>query len=134
MNLKQFATRNRIRVEWDYGNDEVNNHWEELDEWHQKAHPWTATIKHGRRRMTISYWTGAAIGEPDAEDVLDSLRSEAQDIASGSTFEQWASELGYDPDSRKAEKVFEAVQAEYRKLLKLLGPELTDELLNCESC
>jgi hypothetical protein len=44
---------------------------------------------------------------PDPADVLYSLLLDAEVLNYGS-FEDWASECGYDPDSRKAEKTYRA--------------------------
>jgi hypothetical protein len=38
-------------------------------------------------------------------------------------FEEWARDLGFDPDSRKAEGMYKAVQASTAKLSKLLGED-----------
>lgn len=43
---------------------------------------------------------------PSAEDVEESLVRDAQCVSYGETFEDFCLELGYDPDSRKAEKIF----------------------------
>ena len=44
---------------------------------------------------------------PDPCDVLYSLVSDAS-VLDSFAFEEWASEFGYDPDSRKAERVYHA--------------------------
>jgi hypothetical protein len=43
--------------------------------------------------------------EPDPTDVIWSLVQDA-DVLNYSSFEQWAQEFGYDPDSRSAEKIY----------------------------
>jgi hypothetical protein len=65
---------------------------------------------------------------PKAEDVIDSLIMDASAI--GQTFDDWASEFGYDTDSRQAEKVFHECQDAGARLLKFLGRELFDDLQN----
>lgn len=45
--------------------------------------------------------------QPDMADVLYSLVSDA-DVLDISSFEEWASDLGYDTDSRQAEKTYRA--------------------------
>ena len=49
---------------------------------------------------------GAPI-EPDTLSVLHSLAMDS-DVLDYATFESWAPELGYDPDSRKAESIYRA--------------------------
>lgn len=45
--------------------------------------------------------------DPDLADVLYSLVSDAS-VLDANSFEDWASEFGYDPDSRNAEKTYRA--------------------------
>jgi hypothetical protein len=45
---------------------------------------------------------------PDREDVVYSLIMDSSSIFDAGGFESWASGLGYDPDSRKAEAVYRA--------------------------
>lgn len=53
---------------------------------------------------------------PLLSDVLHSLLSDGEAYFSGQTFEQWAGDLGYDADSRKAEAVWKTCDATGRKL------------------
>ena len=69
---------------------------------------------------------------PTVEDVLMCLMSDAQSVAYGQTFEDWAGELGYDEDSRKAERTFKAVTKQYTALEQFLGATMLRELLGCE--
>lgn len=82
-------------------------------------------------RLEVYFSQGSAHTEPPTlADVLDCLASDASgyDQAAGS-FEEWASDLGYDADSRKAEKTFRAVEKQARDLKALLGAEAYEELL-----
>jgi hypothetical protein len=56
-----------------------------------------------------------------ALDVLLSLLSDASTYDNSSGFEDWASELGMDPDSRSALKTYQQVDKQAAKLRKLLG-------------
>jgi hypothetical protein len=69
---------------------------------------------------------------PNAAEVLDCLRSDAQSVDNARDFEDWASDLGYDTDSRKAYAVWEACKEEGRKLRFFLGDDLYRELMDCE--
>jgi hypothetical protein len=53
---------------------------------------------------------------------------DAQCVGDGQTFEDFASDLGYEEDSRKAEKIFQGCRDEYFGMLRLCGCELLDEL------
>lgn len=60
---------------------------------------------------------------PNAAEVLDCLASDASGIVCCSSFEEWASEYGMDPDSRSAETTYRATLANTDKLRKFLGSE-----------
>ncbi|AEY69524.1 hypothetical protein AH2_00013 [Burkholderia phage vB_BceS_AH2] len=71
---------------------------------------WRVLIKRGDKEMTVHYSMGPAhVGIPEAADVFNSLLMDTSDI-DGEAFEDWAENLGYDPDSRKAERIFKACQ------------------------
>lgn len=60
--------------------------------------------------------------EPTLDDVLRALLMDASAIDEGS-FEDWASSLGYDPDSRKAEAIWKSCVETGLKLRSALGDE-----------
>lgn len=64
---------------------------------------------------------------PHAADVLHSLILDSDVLEYGS-FEEWASSLGYDEDSRTAEKIYRACLEIALKLRQLLGDELIAKL------
>lgn len=64
---------------------------------------------------------------PDAADVLYSLVQDASVIDYGS-FESWASEFGYDTDSRKAEKTYRDCLEIALKLRNGLGDDVMKRL------
>jgi hypothetical protein len=68
--------------------------------------------------------------KPEAESLLDCLKLDA---SGPDTFEEWASEYGYDTDSRQAEATFRACQDNSRRLKSLLGREAFAELQQLES-
>lgn len=93
----------------------------------------TFETEKGRRAVN----RGSGVGfqkpiEPDPVDVIWSLMRDADVLDSGG-FENWASELGYDTDSRKAEAIYhEAIYHECLELaLKLragIGEQALSEL------
>lgn len=96
--------------------------WDQYDDWQKQAHPYRVTLTYQRRRLTVDFWMGQAnTHEPDAGGVLDCLLSDAQ--AGEQTFEDFCSELGYDPDSRKAERTWKLCRAGAPKLRRLLGAD-----------
>lgn len=64
---------------------------------------------------------------PDAVDVLASLAMEA-DVIDYASFEDWAESFGYDPDSREAEKVYNACMDTALKLRSALGDDGLNQL------
>lgn len=100
-------------------------------DWAKTASHWRITIHDGECEVPFvtEYSMGSACkGEPKLRDVLDSLCSDV--IPDGTTFEEWASDLGIDPDSRRGERIYRACQASTKKLRELLGTEAFDLLVS----
>lgn len=87
--------------------------------------------KYGVRRMSLHFSKGCGHNgaEPTAAEVLDCLRSDAW--GADELFETWANDLGFDPDSRSAEKIYNAVRRQTAKLSKFLG-ETFDDFMQTE--
>lgn len=92
------------------------------------ARCWRVRLTNARGEvLTTPFYTGAALDRPTVADVLACLAFDY--IEPGTTFEQWAPELGYDTDSRKALALFHAVEEQSRALSAWLArPALVDEL------
>ncbi|MGA9884441.1 MAG: hypothetical protein WBQ34_12045 [Candidatus Acidiferrales bacterium] len=69
---------------------------------------------------------------PTAADVLDCLASDAASIDNARSFEDWASDFGYDADSRKAEKLFKTCEHAAKRLRSFMGDEYESLLYNTE--
>lgn len=84
---------------------------------------WTVTLSYQGRKLQTSYNTGMAHTDkdPDVADVLSSVLSDSRDT--DLLFEDWAGDLGYDPDSIKALKVFKACKRLAPKVSRLLGAD-----------
>lgn len=94
------------------------DHWTcELARENQKQFP-----PFGHMQVTFSMGIGHNGAQPDLPGVLSCLASDASSVESDD-FEDWCSELGYDTDSRKAERTYKACKAEAVKLEKFLGRE-----------
>lgn len=57
--------------------------------------------------------------EPAMADVMNSFVGDAQCVSDGQTFEDFADELGYDTDSRDAERIYNGCRDEYFALIRL---------------
>jgi hypothetical protein len=85
---------------------------------------WDVTLKMGRRQMTVPFGMGYGHGgaEPTACDVLSCLLSDVTD----ESFEDWCAEFGYDTDSRRAERTYNAIKKQTKKLRQFLGDKFSD--------
>lgn len=122
--MKQFVNKNKIKAEAECADS--NPHMADS----KNMNHFKVILRHNRRQMTIPFSQGYGIsGEPTAADVLNCLASDSASVENARSFEDWASDLGYDPDSRKAEKIFKACETQAEKLKKFLGDDLYQELL-----
>lgn len=112
--MRSRANSDRITIKTTGPRREVD-----VEGWEHDA--WKVTLTMGYRTLTTPYKMGTGHGgdAPDRETVLDSLCSDA--AGADQTFEDWASDYGYDTDSRKAEAVYRAVVAQTKKLRAFLG-------------
>lgn len=93
---------------------------------------WKVTLKRGRARMTLVFSMGYGHkgASPEARDVLDCLASDASGIDNSRGFEDWCANYGYDTDSRKAEKTYNAIRHQASRLETFLGDsDLYQQLL-----
>src|SRR5579859_2566391 len=71
------------------------------------AHPYTVTLHYQERSMKVPFYTGSGWDrEPDVDDVVECLATDAASIVNARDFEDWAGDLGFDVDSRKAERTY----------------------------
>lgn len=128
--LKEFIQKHKITMDCEYAD---SNPLLVDDEWAKKAHArhWKCTLKRGKKRLSVPFSQGCGIAyDPDAENVLNSLRCDSEGL--DQAFESWASDLGFDTDSRKAHRLFLICKKQKSKLEKFLGAELFEELKECE--
>lgn len=92
---------------------------------------WKVVIKKNGRRMTSYYSMGYGHKgrEPKLKEVLDCFASDASSVENLRSLEEWARDLGYDEDSRKAEKIYKTIGKQAERLKTLLGMKLYTELL-----
>lgn len=65
--------------------------------------------------------------EPTLPDVLHSLLMDGEAFFNAQGFEDWARDLGYDADSRKAESIYRACDAIGRKLAATVPQDVLDK-------
>lgn len=99
--------------------------------WQHYAYKLRLTRKdeNGRRKsLTVAWKQG--LGLKDAPSVAEVLYNVAGDARFGrDDFEEFCANLGYDSDSREAEKTWRACQSQERKLARFLGDALASELI-----
>ena len=92
------------------------------------THHFRCRIKCGNKSFGLYFSQGSA-EPPTVAEVLNCLASDASSYENASTFEDWASEFGFDTDSRKAEKSYRAVKRQAKQLKRVIGDEAYNELL-----
>lgn len=80
------------------------------------------TLKAGRFTMRVPFSQGSAhTVAPTTADVLDCLAMDAAGYENARSFDDWASEYGYDTDSRKAERIYKVCQRAAASLKRFVG-------------
>jgi hypothetical protein len=92
---------------------------------------WRCILRAGRSRMSLVFSMGYGHNgkEPKPAEVLDCLASDASGLENAQDFEDWCAEYGYDTDSRKAERIYKAIQRQAESLKRLLGDSAYETLL-----
>jgi hypothetical protein len=103
------------------------------DGWYHYPYRVTLSRKgHGSMRLTWRQGT-AHTNDPNVVEVLDCLASDAAGFVNAQGFEDWCSEYGYDSDSRKAEKIYRAVERQTDSLRRVLGDDFETVLFETEN-
>jgi hypothetical protein len=70
--------------------------------------PWTVELEYSGRKMVLPFYMGKGHNGacPDTHEVLECVILDANGVDESVGFEDWASQYGYDPDSRKAERIY----------------------------
>jgi len=132
-NLKSFIRKHNIKVDSVMVGE--NPHMIDQD-W--PAYHYKVTLKRDktyfgtreRRQMTLFFSMGIGLDhEPETQDVLECLSSDCVSVENTQSFEDWASDLGYDMDSRKAYKTYKICQKQAERLECFLGKSLYNTLL-----
>lgn len=105
------------------------------DGWSKAARHWRCVFKREAAGYSSYFETEFSQGSactkpPTAEEVMDCLLSDCD--ALDYEFEEWASNLGFSPDSRKAESTYKFCRYVGEKLRAFIGSEAFDALRNCE--
>lgn len=101
------------------------DYYAESDGERWEHHAYVVRLSRGDRSMEVPWRAGIGItDDPTAADVLEALLSDAASIENArGDFEEWAPELGFDPDSRRAEAIFQRATKQTDELRELLGDD-----------
>ena len=69
---------------------------------------------------------------PEVADILDCLASDASCVHYGQSFEDFAGDMGYEKDSRKAKATYNLIKKQAEALKQLLGNDAFEKLLKIE--
>jgi len=114
------------------------------DAWQASADGWTVQLRNREsgEHMTVAFWTGTGFRmfkggrkrpvKPATADVLSCLAMDALGVEYARTFEEWADDLGYDTDSRRAERIWNTVIAQAIDLRRVLGEDLWEYMTEAD--
>ena len=135
--IKDFIKNNNLSISSSYADSNPNmdnqdmNHYKVTIKRKFKLNGNHLDTRYGFKQMTIPFSQGLAHTEsPKLDTVLDCLLTDSIGV-DGVIFEDFCSEFGYDEDSIKAKKVYEACKNNSKKLKNLLGSTYFD-LIKCE--
>lgn len=87
-------------------------------------------ITQGKRGFTLYFSQGSGhSAAPTASDVLSCIADDAASFENARDFEDWATEYGFDTDSRKAEKIFRITKRQSETLRRVLGDDTYNYLI-----
>lgn len=104
------------------------------DNWGRDARHWVVRISSASGGgMGVEFSQGSAWKtEPTLTDVLECLSLDFASIYNASDFEEWAGDLGYDTDSRKAEAIYNECTRQGETFKAAFGAEAYFDLIGAE--
>lgn len=125
-NTKNFVQENKITMSCEQVESNPN-----INDKNWNANHYKVTFKYGKKQLTTYFSQGLGHKkDPVIEDVLDSLAMDAYTYINKDTFKDFCSNFGYDEDSRSAEKTYNLILNQSKKLENFLGVELFKKLIN----
>lgn len=119
MNVTEFVKRHNIRMTAEYTD---SNPYIADDQFARMANHWKCILRINRRRMTVYFSMGRGLaGEPETDDVLSCIASDAAGYENARSFEDWCGDYGYDTDSRTAEKTYKTIGRQSDRLERFIG-------------
>jgi len=118
-----------------------------VTDWDKAARHYMCTLTRGQNTMKFPFSMGSGLlwsvpgghtnseswhrvlRPPLLEDVMECLISDAETAENARSFEDWATDLGYDVDSRKHYDIYQAVVKQKEAFKELLGENVYLEVL-----
>jgi hypothetical protein len=125
--LEQFLTGSELRMRCREVTLDANQAFLITDGWAPKHYRCELYGSNGHRPVTTIM--GSDNGPPEVPDVLDAVAAEAAVVEEAGSYEAWALQMGFDPDSRRGEQIYRTERRQARLLRALLGEETYRELL-----
>jgi len=123
--IDDFIKENKISIHCEFSNFNPHNPSPQMNHWKitlkrkYKLQGNHLDSRYGHKQMTLFFSQGFGIdGEPKASSVLDCIKSDYQVAIDG--FDDFCANCGYDNDSIKAKKTFDACVRQGKKLEKFL--------------
>jgi len=127
MNFGEFVEKHEIEMTVE--DADSNPNMDSDPKW--RANHYLCTLVVGGKRMEVPFSQGTGIkGPPTVDGVLECLASDCRYVEDVDSFEEWAENIGFDTDSRRAERTFRECVDQVRELSFLLGGAAYTELLN----
>ena len=126
MKIKQFIKNNKITMTY-----KVVGHNPNIikDQWSNNSTHLKCLLKTPKKQMTIYFSQGPLCDEVTAEDVLDCLAMDSYTVENHLSLDEFMSEYGYT-SCKDAKQVRDAIYKNYNKVLKFLGRQQFDILIN----
>ena len=122
--IKELIEKYNIKINCKYG---IKTPYDKLDNWQKDSHKYTCVLSIGRKRMTVDFFLGTSYTtDPTSDMVLSGLIEDYTSVLNYD-FEEFCDNLGYNSDSRKAEKIYKKCERLKNKLNKFLGEEILRE-------
>lgn len=97
------------------------------DPWAAKHYRCELRGSNGHRPVTMIM--ASDNGPPDVAEVVDAVAAEAAVVEDTSCYEDWAAQMGFDPDSRRGERVYRDERHQAKLLRALIGDAAYRKLL-----
>ena len=122
---QEFATKHKLELHF----QERSSRPSDGTEWSKGSRHFLCEILHDGMMTGWEFWFSQGPGikrEPDIAHILHCLAMDAH--SAGDSFEEWCANFGYDTDSRKAYRTYEACEDTRDNLNRIFGDSALEEL------